>query len=178
MMPQGNFLVMAPVLAEREEEFQGLLASMNKAPGIVDPQNPLIRFGQFDRLHFARLVILSDPTAPDIAVYRVPVTDLPPTLAFFGDCDGSGDALLRDLADRADQGCAASSRAATGLARAPTCSIGCGGTGTTNPYIVIGGLKPGRFCLWTVIALLWLVGYGNASPCAAAPTRPRPNEEP
>jgi hypothetical protein len=104
MTPQGNFLVMAPILAGREGELRDLLASMNKAPGIVDPQNHLIPFGQFHRLHFARLVILSDPTAADIAAYAVPVPTLPLTLAFFGDCDGSGDATLRDLAGRAARG--------------------------------------------------------------------------
>ncbi len=31
---------------------------------------------------------------------------------------------------------------------------------TTNPYIVIGCLKPGLFRRWLVIALLWLVDYG------------------
>ncbi len=95
---------MAQVLAGRASELGDLLASMNKGPGVVDPENPLIPFGQFDRLHFARLVILTDPTAADIAIYGVPVPDLPPTLAFFGDCDGSGDAFLRELTDRAAPG--------------------------------------------------------------------------
>ena len=104
MTPQGNFLVMAPILAGREGELRDLLAAMNKDPGVVDPHNLLIPFGRFDRLHYARLVILSDPTAADIVAYGVPVPDLPPTLAFFGDCDGSGDALLRDLAASAAPG--------------------------------------------------------------------------
>src|SRR5437660_2541432 len=104
MTPQGNFLLMAPVLPGREYELRRLLSSMNLSPGIVDPQNALIPFGRFDRLHFARLVILTDPTASDIAVYGAPVPDLPPTLAFFGDCDGSGDRFLEDLADLAAPG--------------------------------------------------------------------------
>jgi hypothetical protein len=95
---------MAPVLPGREYELRRLLSSMNLSPGIVDPQNALIPFGRFDRLHFARLVILTDPTASDIAVYGVPVPDLPPTLAFFGDCDGSGDRFLEDLANLAAPG--------------------------------------------------------------------------
>jgi hypothetical protein len=31
---------------------------------------------------------------------------------------------------------------------------------TTNPYLVVGCLKPGRFRLWTTIALLSVVDYG------------------
>jgi hypothetical protein len=104
MTPQGNFLVIAPVIPGRDEELRRLLSSMNLSPGVVDPQNALIPFARFDRLHFARLVILSDPTAADIAVYGVPIPDLPPTLAFFGDCDGSGDRLLEEFADRAAPG--------------------------------------------------------------------------
>jgi hypothetical protein len=104
MTPQGNFLVMAPVIPGREDELRRLLSSMNLSTGLVDPQNALIPFGRFDRLHFARLVILTDPTASDIAVYGVPVPDLPVTLAFFGDCDGSGDRFLEDLVDLAAPG--------------------------------------------------------------------------
>jgi len=104
MTPQGNFLLMAPVLPGCEDPLRQLLGSMNSRPGVADPQNPLVPFGQFDRLHFARLLILTDPTAPDIAVYGVTVPDLPPTLVFFGDCDGSGDTFVRELADRAAPG--------------------------------------------------------------------------
>jgi len=95
---------MAPVLPGCEDPLRQLLGSMNSRPGIADPQNPLVPFGQFDRLHFARLLILTDPTATDIAVYGVTVPDLPPTLVFFGDCDGSADAFVRELADRAAPG--------------------------------------------------------------------------
>jgi hypothetical protein len=95
---------MAPVIAGREDELRDLLGSMNKSSGIADPDNALIRFGQFDRLHFARLLILTDPTATDIAVYDAAVPILPPTLAFFGDCDGSGDAFLREAAERSALG--------------------------------------------------------------------------
>ncbi|HEX5320368.1 MAG TPA: hypothetical protein VFW46_14490 [Stellaceae bacterium] len=98
MTPQGNFLVMAPVIPGREDELRQLLASMNATPGAADSQNALIPFGRFDRLHFARLLILTDPTADDIAIYDVPAPELPPTLVFFGDCDGSGAAFLEQLA--------------------------------------------------------------------------------
>jgi hypothetical protein len=102
MTPQGNFLVMAPVIPGREDELRQLLASMNATPGAADSQNALIPFGRFDRLHFARLLILTDPTADDIAIYDVPAPELPPTLVFFGDCDGSGAAFLEQLAAGAE----------------------------------------------------------------------------
>jgi len=104
MTPQGHFLVMAPVVAGRKDELRRLLGSMNRSPGVVDPQNNLIPFGRFDRLHFARLVVLEDATASDIAVYGVPLPNLPPTLAFFGDCDGSGEQFLEELAEGAAPG--------------------------------------------------------------------------
>jgi hypothetical protein len=104
MTPQGNFLVMAPVAPARESELRRLLGSMNRSVGVVDPDNALIPFGRFDRLHFARLLILSDPTATDITIYGVPAPRLAPSLVFFGDCDGPGDVLLREFAARAGLG--------------------------------------------------------------------------
>ncbi len=104
MTPQANFLILAPVRPEQEKPLRDLLASMNQSVGVVDPANALIPFGRFDRLHFARLLILTDPNAADIAVYNVPVPQLPPTLAFLVDCDGSGDAALRQLATSAAAG--------------------------------------------------------------------------
>ena len=35
---------------------------MNRRPGVVDPENGLVPFGRFDRLHFARFVVLDDQT--------------------------------------------------------------------------------------------------------------------
>ena len=104
MLPQSSILVLAPIVPGREDELRGLLDRLNRAPGFADPANPLIPFGQFDRLHLARFVILEDPTPDDIAVYGLAPTPLPPTLAFFADCDGSRDAFLTELTRRAEQG--------------------------------------------------------------------------
>jgi len=97
MLPQSSILVLAPIVPGREDELRGLLDRLNRAPGFADPANPLIPFGQFDRVHLARFVILEDPTPDDIAVYGLAPTPLPPTLAFFADCDGSRDAFLTEL---------------------------------------------------------------------------------
>ena len=39
---------------------------MNRRPGVADPENALVPFGRFERLHFARFVVLDAATAGDI----------------------------------------------------------------------------------------------------------------
>ena len=63
MTPQDHFMVVAPIAAGREADLRAVLSSMNAAPGIADPRNPIVPFGAFERLHFARLVVLDDATA-------------------------------------------------------------------------------------------------------------------
>ena len=74
MTPQSSFMVLAPITRGREQELRDLLASMNQPqrPGVADAENALVPFGQFERLHFARFVILEAPTAEDITVYGLP----------------------------------------------------------------------------------------------------------
>ena len=62
MTPQSNFMVLAPIIPERETELRQLLDSMNRGPGQVDPNNALLPFAEFETLHFARFVILDDKT--------------------------------------------------------------------------------------------------------------------
>ena len=104
MTPQSNIMVVAPILENREAELRQLLDQMNSAPGIADPQNPLVPFGQFPTIHFARFVILDDRTREDLLAYNA--TPLPATkqLAFLCDCDGSADLLRRELATHARDG--------------------------------------------------------------------------
>jgi hypothetical protein len=97
-------MVVAPIDPRREEELRRLLTSMNDAPVRVNVGNPLIPFGEFDTLHFARLVILDDKTLEDVRVYEMPVRAYPLYLAFLGDLDGDPDRFLQDLAQRAPQG--------------------------------------------------------------------------
>jgi len=102
MMPQSNVFVAAPLKAEREAELRNLLASMNLAPGQVDPNNSLFPFAHFDRLHFARFLILQDGTLDDIHdAYGLPRQNYPLTLAFIADVDGDADDFRKDLATRA-----------------------------------------------------------------------------
>jgi hypothetical protein len=104
MNPQSSFAVVAALEDGRESELRALLASMNRRPGVADPDNGLVPFGRFDRLHFARLVVLDDQTAKDIAEHGVTPASHPVALAFMGDCDGPADDFLAELAARAGPG--------------------------------------------------------------------------
>jgi hypothetical protein len=86
--PQSQFTVVAPIAAGSEAGLRALLATMNSAPGVADPHNSLVPFGEFERIHFARFMILDDPTLGDIEAYGLPRPMLSNYLAFVGDCDG------------------------------------------------------------------------------------------
>jgi hypothetical protein len=102
--PQSQFLLLAPVRPGGESDLRALLATMNSAPGMANPANALLPFGQFERLHFARLAVLDDPTLGDIEAHSVPRPNLPVYLAFLGSCDGSASDCIADLARRAGTG--------------------------------------------------------------------------
>jgi hypothetical protein len=97
-------MVVARIAAGREADLRALLASMNSAPGVADPQNALLPFGKFERLHFARFVIPEDATTVDYAVLGLPIPQYPPQLVFMGDCDGDASEVLADIAKRAAPG--------------------------------------------------------------------------
>ncbi len=97
-------MVVAPVAASHERGLRALLDTMNAAPGMADPGNAVLPFGEFDRLHFARLVVLVDSTLGDLEAYGLPRPSLPTYLAFMGDCDGPSREVLADLSQRAGAG--------------------------------------------------------------------------
>jgi hypothetical protein len=104
MTPQSNFMVLAPIIPERESELRELLDSMNRGPGQVDPNNSLLPFAEFDTLHFARFIILDDKTTEDVRVYGLAPRTYPLYLAFLGDVDGDANAFLGKLIKRAGEG--------------------------------------------------------------------------
>jgi hypothetical protein len=104
MTPQSSFMVVAPIDAKREAELRGLLASMNDAPGRAKPDNALLPFGNFETLHFARLLIVDDKALDDIRVFGLPRPVYPLYLAFLGDVDGDAEDFLRHVATDAGQG--------------------------------------------------------------------------
>jgi len=97
-------MVVASLAANREGELRSLLASMNVRPGVVDPHNSVVPFAQFERLHFARLLVLADSTLDDIREHGVPPPAVVTSLTFLGDCDGEADDFLADLVQRAGNG--------------------------------------------------------------------------
>ena len=84
-------MILATIIPSHEANLRQLLASMNYVPGLLNPANALIPFGQFAQLHFARIVILDDQTLDDITVYGLPKVKYPTYLAILGDCDGGTD---------------------------------------------------------------------------------------
>jgi hypothetical protein len=104
MTPQSNFMVLAPIIPERETELRQLLDSMNRGSGQVDPNNTLLPFAEFDTLHFARFIILDDKTTEDVRVYGLTPRSYPLYLAFLGDVDGDANAFLGKLIKRAGEG--------------------------------------------------------------------------
>jgi hypothetical protein len=102
--PQGHFMVIAPLAAGHQDGLQQTLERMNAVPGMADPHNSLLPFGLFETLHFARFVVLVDPSAADIQVYGVKRAPPPTYLAFLGDCDGSARELLGAFARQAESG--------------------------------------------------------------------------
>lgn len=105
MIGQGHIMILAPVRRERVEALRSLLATLNAAPGLADPQNRLVPFASFENIHVARFVILDDETLEDRRAYpdsRLPEEQI--YLTFIADCDGPGEALLEDLAARAGDG--------------------------------------------------------------------------
>ncbi|MEO8577182.1 MAG: hypothetical protein ABI556_10800 [Gemmatimonadales bacterium] len=104
MNPQSSFMVLAPIIPERESALRDLLATMNVAPGRVNADNTLIPFSRCETLHFARFVILDDNTLEDVAAYGLAKQTYPLYLAFLGDVDGEGDHFLEEIGRLAENG--------------------------------------------------------------------------
>lgn len=77
---------------------------MNSVPGEANPHNPLVPFAQFDKLHFARFVIMDDQTLNDWEVYGLPKPTFPVYLAFLCDFDGDHDGFMQEICKRAGIG--------------------------------------------------------------------------
>ena len=91
-------MVVAPLDVKRTDELRSLLATMNRVPGMADPNNALIPFGQLPELHFARIVILDDQTLDDITTaYGLPRRNYPLYLTFLADFDGDLDRFRNQM---------------------------------------------------------------------------------
>jgi hypothetical protein len=101
MTPQFNFMIAAPVAPAQVNGLRELLLSMNVAGGEADPQNPIVPFGHFLRLHFARILIVDDRTVDDLAAYNLPPPEYPTYLVLLGEYDGPREDMLEQLTARA-----------------------------------------------------------------------------
>ncbi|MEE9425695.1 MAG: hypothetical protein V3V18_12085 [Methylococcales bacterium] len=104
MTPQSTFMIVATVSDGQLDKLRTLLATMNKILAHADPNNSLVPFGHFDRLHFARFMIIEATTAADIKEFGVTPRPWQPALAFLGDFDGEQDLFLAELAEQASSG--------------------------------------------------------------------------
>jgi hypothetical protein len=104
MTPQSSFMICAVVHDGQLPSLRKLLASMNDIIAHADPDNKLVPFGRFDRLHFARFTIIEAITADEIREFGVTPRPWQPTLAFLGDCDGDRDSFLAELVEKAEAG--------------------------------------------------------------------------
>lgn len=97
-------MVVAALAEGREQALRELLGTMSLLPGTADPANPIVPFGEFERLHFARFAVLVDATGSDFEVFDLPRPQVPIYLAFLGECDGQAEAQLAEFVDRAGEG--------------------------------------------------------------------------
>lgn len=97
-------MVVATIVSGQLAHLRTLLDSMNLRPGLLNPENALVPFAQLSELHFARLIILEDGTQEDLRAHGEKPFNFPPSLAFLGDFDGSREAFLRRLTERAGDG--------------------------------------------------------------------------
>ncbi len=120
MIPQDSFTIVAKIRAGSIGALRSLLTTMNyeNCAGFADPDNPLVRFGDFKTIHFARFVVLADNTLKDRAAYSHPPRDeatsdeptrkepsckWPTYLCFMADCDGPADELLKSMTQNASR---------------------------------------------------------------------------
>lgn len=107
MTPQSNFMIFAAVREGELENLRTLLATMNSTHAVAhaNPENILVPFGCFERLHFARFTIIETSADEDyIRQFGISPRPWEPTLAFLGDCDGERDSFLAELVKYAEAG--------------------------------------------------------------------------
>ncbi|MGZ8295783.1 MAG: hypothetical protein ACXWU4_01295 [Allosphingosinicella sp.] len=104
MTPQHDFMIAAPLRAGARPSIDDVLASMAREPGLADPDNPILPFSRFQKIHFARLVVLDDRTLADRTYFPNLYFPCPVRLALLVVCDGSAEAQIDELAEVAGDG--------------------------------------------------------------------------
>jgi hypothetical protein len=102
--PQHDFMIAAPLRAGARPSIDELVDSMAIEPGLADPDNSILPFGRFGRIHFARVLLLDDPTLADRTHFPNLYFPCPVRLALLVVCDGSVDEQIDELAEVAGEG--------------------------------------------------------------------------
>jgi hypothetical protein len=97
-------MIAAPLRAGARPSIDDLLESMAREPGLADPENPLLPFARFPKIHFARLLLLDDPSLADRTCFPNLYFPCPVRLALLVVCDGSAEAQIDELAAEAGAG--------------------------------------------------------------------------
>lgn len=104
MTPQTTIMVLAPIKDGQIEPLRSLLAGMNTRPGFADPDNALLPFRRLERVHVARLFVLTFPAWRDIEVHGETPRAFPPSLVLLCDIDGDRASFFDDLVQIAAPG--------------------------------------------------------------------------
>lgn len=104
MTPQASFLYAAALRPGSAEAARASLLSLNVSPGVNDPHNALLPFAKFAGLHFARVLLVTEPTRADRSVYGLPVEGLPDYLVLMGEVDGDEPTFRAELIAKAGDG--------------------------------------------------------------------------
>ena len=104
MTPQYDFMIAAPLRAGARPSIDELLSSMAVKPGLADPDNPVLPFARFPRIHFARLLVLDDRTLADRTHFTNLYFPCPVRLALLVVCDGPARSQIDELAAVAGDG--------------------------------------------------------------------------
>jgi hypothetical protein len=97
-------MILAEIREGEVENLRKLLAGMNRFVGHADPDNPLIPFARFERLHMARFTILEANTAEEMRFHGIEPYPWRTSLVFLGDCDGEWLSFFKALTRDAGTG--------------------------------------------------------------------------
>ena len=125
-------MVLARVTPGCERSLRELLETMNSAPGMADPANAVLPFGQFERLHFARLAVLDDPTLGDIEAYGIRARACRCTSRLSAAVTGPPASASRIWHGARARACAESSCTATASTRRATSYLDAGASTSTR----------------------------------------------
>ena len=97
-------MIAAPLRADARPSIDALLDSMAREPGLADPDNPILPFARFSKIHFARVLVLDDPTLADRTHFPNLYFPCPVRLALLVVCDGTAEAQIDEMAAVAGDG--------------------------------------------------------------------------